>query len=112
MHSSPSIERPKRWAQSNDNIYSKIVETGRTRRSKLSRDISKPLLYADPTIDFSVGDLFRMKSLRETYLGVSVSHRSDIFGTSKLFNNVDDGSNYIYGFIEQRSDREHDQLSR
>ena len=64
------------------------------------RDTSKLLLYADPTIDFSVGDLFKVKSLRETFLGLGVSHRSGVFGTSKLFNNVDGGSNYIYGFVE------------
>jgi outer membrane protein len=64
------------------------------------RDTSKLLLYADPSIDFSVGDLFRVKSLRETFVGLGVSHRSGVFGTAKLFNNVDGGSNYIYGFVE------------
>jgi outer membrane protein len=66
------------------------------------RDTSKLLLYGDPTLDFSVGDLFSVRELRETYLGVGVSHRSGIFGSSRLFGNVAGGSNYIYGFVESR----------
>jgi len=64
------------------------------------RDTSKLLLYLDPTIDINLGDLLRARSLRETYFGLGVSHRSGIFGSAKLFNNVDGGSNYIYGFVE------------
>ena len=67
---------------------------------KAPPDTSKLLLYLDPTIDVSLGDIVRAKSLRETYLGLGVSHRSGIFGSSKLFNNVDGGSNYIYAYLE------------
>jgi outer membrane protein len=63
---------------------------------------SKLLNYLDPTIDFSVGDLFRVKRLEETYFGVGVSHRSGLFGTSQLFNNVNGGSNYIYLYFETK----------
>ena len=48
----------------------------------------------------NVGDLVRAKSLRETYVGLGVSHRSGMFGSAQLFNNVDGGSNYIYGYLE------------
>jgi outer membrane protein len=64
------------------------------------RDTSKLLLYMDPTVDVNLGDLVRAKSLRETYLGLGVSHRSGVFGSAKLFNNVDGGSNYIYAYLE------------
>jgi outer membrane protein len=64
------------------------------------RDTSKLLLYLDPTVDLSVGRLFGVRELRETYFGVGASHRSGMFGASRLFNNVDGGSNYIYAFIE------------
>jgi outer membrane protein len=63
---------------------------------------SKLLNYLDPSIDFSVGDLFRVKKLEETYFGVGISHRSGIFGTSQLFNNVNGGSNYIYLYLETK----------
>jgi outer membrane protein len=64
------------------------------------RDTSKLLLYLDPTIDINVGDLARAKELKETYVGIGVSHRSGIFAASRLFNSVSGGSNYIYAFIE------------
>jgi outer membrane protein len=64
------------------------------------RNTSKLLNTFDPTVDFSVGDLIGVKSLRETYLGLGVSHRSGIFGTSHLLGNVNGGSNYIYSYVE------------
>jgi outer membrane protein len=64
------------------------------------RDTSKLLLYLDPTVDLNLGDLTRAKSLRETYIGLGVSHRSGVFGSARLFNNVDGGSNYIYAYLE------------
>jgi len=54
----------------------------------------------DPTFDLSLGDLLRSASLRDTWLGVGVSHRSGIFGWTSAFNNVNGGSNYIYGYLE------------
>ena len=64
------------------------------------RGTSKLLNTFDPTADFSLGDLLRVKRLRETYLGVGVSHRSGIFGASQVLGNVNGGSNYIYGYLE------------
>jgi outer membrane protein len=58
------------------------------------------LLYLDPSVDVNLGDLLRAKSLRETYLGMGVSHRSGVFGSAQLFNNVDGGSNFIYAYLE------------
>ncbi|HEY8249704.1 MAG TPA: MipA/OmpV family protein [Burkholderiales bacterium] len=64
------------------------------------RDTSKLLLYLDPTVDINVGDVLRARALRETYVGLGVSHRSGVFGASRLFNSVNGGSNYIYGYVE------------
>ena len=66
------------------------------------RDTSKLLLYLDPTLDLSIGNLLAAPApaLRETYAGIGVSHRSGIFGASRLFNSVNGGSNYIYLFLE------------
>jgi len=64
------------------------------------RNSSKLLNYLDPSIDVSVGDLFGVRTLRETYLGVGVSHRSGIFGTSQVMGNVNGGSNYLYSYLE------------
>ena len=64
------------------------------------RDTSHLLHYMAPTIDVSVGDIIGVKSLKTTYAGLGVSHRSGIFGSSQLFNSIDGGSNYIYGYVE------------
>ncbi|MGD8476750.1 MAG: MipA/OmpV family protein [Burkholderiales bacterium] len=61
---------------------------------------SKLLNYLDPSIEINVGDLFRSMRMRETWLGVGVSHRSGAFGSSQLLGNVYGGSNYIYASIE------------
>jgi MipA family protein len=66
------------------------------------RNASKLLNYLDPSIDVSVGDLFGIRTLRETYFGFGVSHRSGIFGSSQLLGNVNGGSNYIYTYIESK----------
>ena len=81
--------------------YASRIPVSELRDQELrGRDTSKLLLYLDPTIDINLGDLVRARSLRETWIGLGVSHRSGVFGSAKLFNNVDGGSNYIYGFVE------------
>jgi MipA family protein len=69
-------------------------------QAQRGRTTSKLLNSFDPTVDVSVGDLLRVKGLRDTYVGLGVSHRSGIFGTSQLLNNVNGGSNYIYSYVE------------
>jgi len=66
------------------------------------RSSSRLLNYLDPSIDISLGDLVGVRSMSETYIGVGVSHRSGIFGTSRLLGNVNGGSNYIYSYVEWR----------
>lgn len=61
---------------------------------------SRLLNYLDPTLDASLGDLIGVRSLKETYIGLGVSHRSGIFGQSRLLGNVNGGSNYIYTYLE------------
>jgi outer membrane protein len=69
-------------------------------QARRGRTSSRLLNTFDPTADFSLGDLLGVASLRETYVGAGVSHRSGIFGTSQLLRNVSGGSNYIYGYVE------------
>lgn len=68
--------------------------------SQKGKTTSRLLSYLDPTIDISVGDLIGVRSLKETYFGFGVSHRSGVFGASRLLGNVSGGSNYIYGYVE------------
>jgi outer membrane protein len=73
-------------------------------RDQLRRgqNTSRVLNYLDPTIDISVGDLIGSRALKETYFGFGASHRSGIFGSSRLLGNVNGGSNYIYTYVEWR----------
>ncbi len=60
---------------------------------------SKYLNYLDISLDFDIGKLVRYKPLEDTFLGITVKHRSGIFG---LINNVKHGgSNYNTISIER-----------
>ncbi len=61
---------------------------------------SRVLQYLDPTLDVSLGDLVGVHALKQTYVGIGVSHRSGIFGASRMFGNANGGSNYIYTYVE------------
>ena len=61
---------------------------------------SRLLHHLDPTLDVSLGDLVGSRPLKDTYIGVGVSHRSGIFKSSRLLGNVTGGSNYIYSYLE------------
>jgi outer membrane protein len=61
---------------------------------------SKYLNYLDVSVDFDIGRLFKSESLKDTYLGYSLKHRSGIFG---LINGVRrGGSNYNTFYIERK----------
>jgi outer membrane protein len=69
-------------------------------QARRGRNTSKLLNYLDPSLDLSVGDLIGASSLKDTYFGFGVSHRSGIFGAARLLGNVSGGSNYIYTYVE------------
>lgn len=71
-----------------------------TSQARRQRPTSKLLNYLDPTIDVSVGDLVGSRRLKETYVGLGISHRSGIFASSRLLGSVNGGSNYIYAYFE------------
>jgi outer membrane protein len=64
------------------------------------RNTSKLLNYLDPSVDVNVGDVIGATRLRDTWFGLGVTHRSGIFGTSRMLGNVNGGSNYIYSYVE------------
>ena len=71
-----------------------------TSQARRERPTSKLLNYMDPTIDISLGDLFRNPNMKQTYFGLGISHRSGIFASSRLLGSVNGGSNYIYAYVE------------
>ena len=68
--------------------------------SQAGKTTSRLLNYLDPTLDISLGDLVGSRALKNTYIGFGVSHRSGIFGSSRLLGNVNGGSNYLYTYLE------------
>jgi len=81
--------------------YAERVPTIEARdQARRGEDTNKLITYLDPPIDVSLGDLIGSRALKRTFVGLGVSHRSGIFGLSRLLGNVDGGSNYIYTYVE------------
>ncbi len=78
----------------------RVPEMERRDQARKGLGAWKLLNYLDPSIDVRVSDLVGSRSLRDTYLGLGVSHRSGMFGRSQLLGNVSGGSNYIYVSLE------------
>jgi outer membrane protein len=58
------------------------------------------LNYLEVSLDFDIGRLLHVKSLKDTYIGYTLKHRSGIYG---LINNVErGGSNYNMLHIERK----------
>ena len=53
---------------------------------------AKFLNYLDISVDFDVGRLIRVKSLRDLYMGYTIKHRSGVKG---IYSGVRGGSNYL-----------------
>jgi MipA family protein len=62
---------------------------------------SKLLNYIDVTVDINIGDIFNAKSLKKTWFGYSIHHRSGIFETGSQFGRIKGGSNYTTLYIQQ-----------
>jgi MipA family protein len=71
-------------------------------QARRGQSTSRVLNYLDPGMDISVGDLIGSRSLKETCFGFGASHRSGIFGASRLLGNVNGGCNCIYTCVERR----------
>jgi outer membrane protein len=55
---------------------------------------SQLMNYIDITVDFSLGDTFRVKSMNDLFFGIGIHHRSSIFETSSAFGRIKGGSNF------------------
>jgi outer membrane protein len=75
--------------------YAEVAE--QASRGRLT---SRALNYVEPSIDVSIGDLVGRSAWKQTFFGLSVTHRSGIFGTSRLLGNVNGGSNYVTVYLE------------
>ena len=62
---------------------------------------SKVLDYLDLSVDINIGDILHSDSLRNTWLGYSLHHRSGIFETGSQFGRIKGGSNYTTLYLQQ-----------
>lgn len=83
-------------------LAERVPLTEERDQSRRGRQTSKLLNYLDPSIDVSVGDLLGKPRMKETYVGVGVSHRSGIFGSAQILGNINGGSNYLYAYLETK----------
>ena len=81
-------------------LAQRVPYTESSSQAERGRQTSRLLNYLEPSIDVSLGDLIGSRALKNTYLGFGVSHRSGIFGASRLLGNANGGSNYIYTYLE------------
>lgn len=75
--------------------YAEVAE--QASRGRLTSHV---LNYVEPSIDVSLGDLIGRPTWKQTFVGLSVTHRSGMFGTSRMLGNVNGGSNYITLYVE------------
>jgi MipA family protein len=80
---------------------SRISFVERTELERKDYRPSKLLNYLDLTLDVSIGDLLRKRSLENLWLGYGIHHRSGIFETGSQFGRIHGGSNYNTIYLQR-----------
>jgi len=62
---------------------------------------SKVLNYLDFSVVLNIGDIFHSKTLRNTWFGYSIHHRSGMFKAGSQFGRIKGGSNYTTLYVQQ-----------
>jgi len=76
--------------------YAEVAE-----QTARGRQTSRVLNYNEPSIDVSLGDLIGRREWKQAFVGLSITHRSGMFGNSRLLGRVNGGSNYITLYLER-----------
>ncbi|MDJ0939144.1 MAG: MipA/OmpV family protein [Woeseiaceae bacterium] len=81
--------------------YADKVPIAEQRKQAASgNNTSRFLNYLELQLDFPLRRLFKARSIQECYAGVTVVHRSGIFGTSDFLGDVAGGSDWITAHFE------------
>ena len=78
----------------------KVPITEQRKQAAKGNNTSRFLNYLELQLDFPLRRLFKARSLQECYAGVTVVHRSGIFGTSDLLGDVSGGADWITAHFE------------
>ena len=74
--------------------------TEQRKQASKGNNTSRFLNYLELQVDFPLRRLFKAKSMQNCYAGVTVVHRSGIFGTSDLLGDVAGGADWITAHLE------------
>jgi outer membrane scaffolding protein for murein synthesis (MipA/OmpV family) len=72
------------------------------KQARSGGDTSHFLSYLEAQVDFPMRNLFGEAASKDCYVGLTLVHRSGIFGTSDILGNVSGGSDVLTGHVECR----------
>lgn len=78
----------------------KVPIAERLEQESEGKETSRLLSYLEMQLDFPLRRLFKAKSVRNCYLGITTVHRSGIFGSSDVLGDVAGGSDWISLHLE------------
>ncbi|MCB1684444.1 MAG: MipA/OmpV family protein [Pseudomonadales bacterium] len=78
----------------------RIPYAERIKQIRHGDEVSHWLNYLEAQVDFPLQNLFGKRAPRDCYIGLSLVHRSGIFGGSDMLGNTDGGSEIVTGHIE------------
>lgn len=78
----------------------KVPITEQRKQASKGKNTSRFLNYLELQLDFPLRRLFKARSMQNCYAGLTVVHRSGIFGTSDILGDVAGGSDWITAHLE------------
>jgi outer membrane scaffolding protein for murein synthesis (MipA/OmpV family) len=72
----------------------------KSRQEVRGRKSNRFLNYLEAQVDTPLRNIFGPRAWNNCYLGVTIIHRSGMFGSSDILGNVDGGSNVMTGHLE------------
>jgi outer membrane scaffolding protein for murein synthesis (MipA/OmpV family) len=78
----------------------KVPIAEQRKQASRGNNTARFLNYLELQLDFPLGRLFKAKSMQHCYAGLTVVHRSGIFGTSDLLGDVAGGADWITAHFE------------
>ena len=90
-----------RWGFGFGMSYAETVPIAEQRKQAAKGDNTAHFLnYLEMTVDFPLRRVTKTRWLQRCYAGLSIVHRSGIFGTSDLLGDVSGGSDWITAHLE------------
>lgn len=98
-----TIPWPVRWRiglAEGLSYVSNVTYIERTEMEEKGYRPSELMNYIDFSVDINLGDIFKVKALKETWLGYGIHHRSSIFESASQFGRIKGGSNYNTVYLQ------------